>query len=106
MHVNSPISCIVCYNIDMKNSFPQSVQATLWSYNGEGLDKDHDKDLIIFQVLNFGTEEAVAWLNQEYSRDDIEKTIQNSTKNSWSQKSLNYWSLILGVTPKRTSRFA
>lgn len=90
----------------MKYPIPQSVRATLWSYNEENLDKDHDKNLIIFQVLNYGTEEAVVWLNQEYTKSDIEKAIQNSTKSSWSQKSLNYWSLILGVVPERFSRFA
>ncbi len=90
----------------MKYPIPQSVRVTLWSYNIENLDKDRDKDLIIFQVLNFGTEEAVLWLNQEYTKSDIKKTIESSTKSSWSPKSLNYWALILGVSPERTSRFA
>jgi hypothetical protein len=89
----------------MENTLPDSVKATLWSYDVEKLDLTRDKSRIILQTLNHGNTEAVTWLKSTYSTNDLTATIEGSTEGEWSKKSLNYWSLIFHTKPKRVGRF-
>lgn len=90
---------------DLPVRFPRSVKAVLWSYDTSKLDIDRDKMLIIRQVLNNGTESAVAWARDTYTEQDLAKAIATSSASEWSRKSLNYWSLLLKTHPHRTARF-
>lgn len=83
----------------------QSVKNTLWSYDINQVNLQKDKNLIIFNVLNWGTEDAVIWLKNTYSGEDISNTIKESNSNNWSIKSLNYWSKFFNVSPKSKNRF-
>jgi hypothetical protein len=85
--------------------FPESVRATLWSYDTSKLDLVHDKTRIILQTLNNGSEDAVRWLMRTYTTNDLRDTIRASSEGEWSKKSLNFWSLMLDTTPARTGRF-
>lgn len=71
----------------------------------EDLDIKTHKRLIITQILEYGNKEATDWLFATYTESDIKGTIQNSTRSMWSKKSLNFWSLMYGVEPKREGRF-
>jgi hypothetical protein len=84
---------------------PQIVKATLWSYDIEKIDLTGSKDLIITQVLNFGTKPAVDWLFEVYSKKDIEKQVVTPTPGVWNKKSLNFWSIFFNVTPQLKTRF-
>ena len=42
----------------LTNDLPQSVKAVLWSYELDHIEVQNIK-IIIFQVLNFGSEEAI-----------------------------------------------
>ena len=90
----------------MKIELPRSVQTTLWSYNTNKLDVKRDKERIIQQTLNNGSLEAVEWLKQAYSKEELQDTIRQSSAGEWSKKSLNYWSLMLDSTPERVGRFS
>jgi len=87
-------------------NIPQSVTNTLWSYDINQLDTKKNKNLIIFSVLNWGSTDAVVWLQNNYSKEDILETIKNSNSNNWSRKSLNYWSQFFSISPKAINRFA
>ena len=89
----------------MQNTLPQSVRAVLWSYNVSALDTTRDKNRIILQTLNHGSEEAIVWLNATYSQQDLANVVEKSSVGEWSKKSLNYWSIMLGTKPKRIGRF-
>jgi hypothetical protein len=84
---------------------PQSVRATLWSYDVAALDQDRDQGLIITAVLNHGTEEAVRWVRDTYAPDDIAKVVALPQPGMWDKRSLNLWSLIYEVTPDVRARF-
>lgn len=88
-----------------KSVIPQSVRATLWSYDTDRMDIDRDKDLIITQVLNYGTKDATDWLRTTYSREDIAKNITHPRAGQWNKKSLNFWSIVFNVEPQVASRF-
>ena len=87
-------------------NLPSGVRAALWSYDTNALDLDRDRKRIIFNVLNYGADEAVQWLFRTYSRADIADTIRQTPRKEWSRKSLNLWSLVLEVEPERESRFS
>ena len=87
-------------------NLPSAVRASLWSYNTATLDPVRDRDRIIFNVLNYGADEAVQWLFQTYPRPDIVNIVKRSSRNEWSKKSLNFWTLILKAEPERETRFS
>lgn len=88
-----------------KSVIPQSVRATLWSYDVDHMDVDRDKNLIITQVLNYGTKDATDWLQTVYSREDISKNVAHPRPGQWNKKSLNFWSIVFGIEPQIVSRF-
>ena len=95
----------------MKNDlleFPQSVKACLWSYDASRIDLTDkiQKDLVIRNVLNRGTYEAVLWLRGTFPEADIAATITKSSSSDWNKKSLALWSLVFNATPRKIGRFA
>ncbi len=83
---------------------PSFLQPFLWSYDLSRLDLEKHKNIIIKNILDFGTVQATDWLKENYTTEEIKKTIQDSYSSDWSKKSLNFWSLIYGVAPKKKSR--
>ena len=91
----------------MKIMLPQSVKACLWSYDTEMIDialPDHQK-IVIHNVLDSGTIDAVAWLRATFSETEITKAISSSSRSDWSKKSLSLWSLIYNTAPVKQGRF-
>lgn len=85
---------------------PQSVKATLWSYDLAQIDSLKHKKLIISQVLNFGSLEAISWLFANYSADDIKETAVNLPQGFWNKKSLSLWMLYFNLDKSQfKSRF-
>ncbi len=76
---------------------PQSVKATLWSYDLAQIDLQKHKKLIISQVLNFGSLEAISWLFSNYSSADIKEATLNTPLGAWDKKSLNLWLLYFNL---------
>ena len=74
----------------------------LWSFDIKKMELEKDKKQIITNVLNFGTKEATDLLFEVYKRQEIKQQVENPLSGEWSDKSLNYWSLILGVNFKNT----
>ncbi len=83
---------------------PQFIQPFLWSYDIEKIDLVRDKKRIITNILNLGSANAVEWLFSVYSHKDIEETVSNPLPGEWNKKSLNFWTLVLGIKPNITAR--
>ena len=58
----------------------------------------------ITQVLNSGDKKAVRWVFKNLKKSEIESAIKNPKKGAWFNKSLHYWSRILGVKPLKHSK--
>lgn len=92
----------------MKKELPQSVKACLWSYDTsifDLLNLDH-RSIIIHNILNYGSTEAIFWLMDTFTKQEIEENIKNSASSDWNKKSLSLWSLIFKTQPTRQGRFA
>ena len=94
------------YNSEVMNHPPQMLQPFLWSYDLSRMDVKRDKQVIIKQVLDYGTVEATNWLRRTYSEDDIRNAIRASIRGDWGKKSLALWNLVYDALPSRENRFA
>jgi len=88
------------------SSIPACVKAVLWSYDADQLDILRDKNLVIKQVLDYGTFQAVQWMKSTYSEDEISAVIRMVPRSAWGKKSLALWSLLYHTTPSRDTRLA
>ncbi len=76
---------------------PKSLQSVLWSYDISKIDVKKDKNLIIQQVLNYGTMKEIKWLFKTYSATEIKHVLKNPSRGSWDSRVLNYWSKIFRI---------
>jgi hypothetical protein len=70
---------------------PAALKRFFWDVKYDSIDRESNKDYIISRLLELGDEDAVKWLEEAYSRNDIEKVAR--TAKSLSSKSRNYWKL-------------
>ncbi|MDP1743892.1 MAG: hypothetical protein Q8L51_03870 [Candidatus Amesbacteria bacterium] len=70
---------------------PQFMQVVLWSYDLAKIDRDQDWKLIITQGLNFGSEQVVSWIKENYSDDQIKYVVTHPTRGMWFRERLQKW---------------
>ncbi len=87
-----------------REELPVFLRPFLWSYDLNKMDKEKHKNIIIKNILDYGTKEATDWLRENYTKKEIKEAIKKSIRVDWSKKSINLWSLIYEVEPKE-SRF-
>lgn len=83
---------------------PKSVASALWSYDMEALDLQRDKGLIIKQVLDYGSTDAIRWVRETYPASEIRAIVRDTPKSAWGKKSLALWSLVYDAVPLRERR--
>ena len=88
----------------MKKKIPKFVAPCLWSYNINHMDLQEDKQLIIMQVLNYGTWRNIKWLYSVYTEDDIKKVVTNPGRGLWFPKVLNFWETVLEIKIPKNKR--
>jgi len=79
----------------------KSFQRILWSYDINKIDIEKNKEVIITQVLNYGTWNDVKKLFLIYSEEDIKKVVSHPRRGVWFEKVLNFWIKILGIKLKK-----
>jgi len=80
----------------------QKFKPFLWSFDISKMDIQKNKKRIITNILNFGTKEATDLLFKVYNKKEIRKQVANPLPGEWNDKSLNYWSIIFDINPKKT----
>lgn len=88
------------------NSLPPAVKLCLWSYDTDKVDLSSlaDRFLIALNILNRGSRQAVEWLWQNFTEEEIKTVIKASIASEWNMKSLSFWSQLYNVTTGRKSR--
>ncbi len=66
-----------------------------WDVNFETFDPHAYPEYTIFRLLEFGDEEAIAWLRAEFSPSQIEGVLR--TERRLSPRSANFWALVWRV---------
>jgi hypothetical protein len=61
-------------------TIPPYIASFLWSYDTDALDIKTHKTLIIPQILNIGSQRAVAWLRDTYTSEEIADAVKESVQ--------------------------
>lgn len=88
------------------SKLPQTVKVCLWSYDTDkiNLSNANDRILIIMNVLNYGSEDAIKWLMENFDDKEIKATIKKSYASAWYKWRLDRWTQYYKVSPKWKTR--
>ena len=84
-------------NKTKNRKLPRFLQPILWSYDISKMNTKEDKDIIIEQVLNYGTMREIKWLFNTYSLREIKNVIKNPSRGMWDPRILNHWVKIFKI---------
>jgi hypothetical protein len=74
---------------------PPHLAPFFWDIDTETFDPHSYPDYTIGRLLEFGNENAVAWLRQAFSEAEITRVLR--TERRLSPRSANYWALVFGI---------
>jgi len=77
---------------------PNFLQPYFWDVEFQKLNLKKHRQFILTRILNYGDRKALDWAKKRFTKNEIQKTIFSSR--SLDRKSLNFWSLIFGVSQK------
>lgn len=81
---------------------PKKVRQFFWSYDTQKMNVKDDSRIIVFNILNYGNISSIKWLFGIYPEREIIDNANHFPETSWDKKSLNFWKLKLGISPKKT----
>jgi hypothetical protein len=74
---------------------PQHLHPLFWDVNLESFDPEWHPGYTILRVLEYGDQQAVAWLRQTFSAAQIREVIRGERR--LSRKSAGFWALVYGI---------
>ncbi|MBN1445183.1 MAG: hypothetical protein JW957_03645 [Candidatus Omnitrophica bacterium] len=74
---------------------PSFLKKYFWDVSFEKIDLQKNREYVLKRILDYGDERAVAWMYRNFKKSEIKKTL--SEFRGYSQKSANYWALMLNV---------
>jgi len=74
---------------------PEFLKKYFWDVQFEKIDLHKNREYILKRILNYGDEKAVAWMYRNFEKPEMVNAL--SKFRGYSQKSANYWALMLDV---------
>jgi Family of unknown function (DUF6922) len=74
---------------------PKTLQPLFWDTNLTTFRPSDYPDYTIFRILEYGDDEAVAWLRETFDSSEIQRVIR--TERRLSAKSATFWALVYGI---------
>ena len=74
---------------------PSELRTLFWDTDLEEFKPKQYPDYAIFRVLEYGNEEALAWLRKTFSDAEIRRVLRAERR--LSRRSANFWALVFGV---------
>ncbi len=78
---------------------PQFLKKYFWDVQFEKINLQKNREYILRRILDCGDEKAVAWMYANFEKSEIKNALSNFR--GYSQKSANYWALMLGVPKEK-----
>ncbi|MCK4326160.1 hypothetical protein KAW55_05340 [bacterium] len=78
---------------------PKFLEKYFWDVEFEKITFKKSKVYILRRILEYGDEEAVAWMWKNFKKSEIKNALSNFR--GYSQKSANFWAFILNVKKDR-----
>jgi hypothetical protein len=80
---------------------PAFLRPFFWDINIDSFDPKAYPNYTIERILELGTPPAVAWLEEQFSADEIRAVIQSDAR--LSSKSATFWALVYGIPPREVA---
>ena len=74
---------------------PSNLRAFFWDIDTDSFDPQSHGEYTIERILELGTPEAVAWLEEQFSEDQIKAVIRSARR--LSAKSATFWALVYQI---------
>jgi hypothetical protein len=74
---------------------PSNLRTLFWDADLDSFNPAVYPEYTIFRVLEFGDEDAVAWLRKEFSTNQICSVLRAERR--LSQKAATFWALVYGI---------
>ena len=79
----------------MSENKPAFLKKYFWDIDFDKINLEDRKIYVLKRILEYGDENAVDWMWKNFKKRDIKNALSNFR--GYSQKSANYWALILNV---------
>ena len=76
-------------------SLPKFLKKYFWDVEPEKINLKKNKVYVLRRILNYGDGKAVAWMYNNFKKSEIKNILCGFR--GYSQKSANYWALILDI---------
>lgn len=76
-------------------TLPGFLKKYFWDVDFGKIDLDNRRVYVLKRILEYGDEEAVAWMWKNFKKPEIKNALCNFR--GYSQKSVNFWAFILGI---------
>ncbi|MDP8274812.1 MAG: hypothetical protein RAO92_00265 [Candidatus Euphemobacter frigidus] len=76
-------------------SLPKFLEKYFWDVEFEKIEFQKRRVFVLRRILEYGDEKAVAWMGKNFKRSEIKNVLSNFR--GYSQKSANFWTLLLDV---------
>jgi hypothetical protein len=83
---------------------PNQLRTLFWDTNAANFNPSAYPDYTIFRILEFGDDEAIAWLRETFSEDEIRRVLR--TERRLSPKSANFWALVYQIPASQVAALA
>ena len=80
---------------------PECLRSLFWDTNLDDFDPLAFPTYTIARILEYGDQDAVAWLRKTFSETQIVKVVR--TERRLSRRSANFWALVYGVSPDQVA---
>lgn len=74
---------------------PESLKKYFWDVEFEKIVLEKRRVYVLRRILEYGDEEAVSWMWKNFKKSEIKNVLSNYR--GYSQKSANFWALLLNV---------
>ena len=74
---------------------PQSLRTLFWDIDADAFVPEDWPDYSIFRVLEYGDEDAVAWMRRTFPESEIRRVLRSERR--LTRKSANFWALVYGI---------
>lgn len=74
---------------------PGFLKKYFWDVEFKKIDPKKSKIYVIRRILDYGDEKAVTWMYKNFKKSEMKNALSNFR--GYSQKSANYWALILDI---------
>ena len=81
------------------NKLPKFLKKYFCDIDFDNLDLEKRRVYILKRILEHGDEQAVAWMWRHFKKEEIKQVLYNYR--GFSEKSVNFWALVLGISKKR-----